>query len=308
MLVKYTAGSWILICLGKNIVRKMNQNNHMFIFGLGYVGQHLANSLYKQGWQITGTTRKPEKLKPSMPTTWQILKFENGDKIPDLNTYLSKASHVVTTISSLSGYDPVMRAHSKELSEFNGWTGYISATSVYCDQENGFVDERVPAAPSTKRGLARLTAEREWQKACGAEIFRVAGIYGPGRNAILALLEGRARIIKKEGQISNRIHQADITNIIIAAINKPRPLRIVNLCDEEPAPQEDVIRYAAKLLNVIPPKPIPFEEANLTPMARSFYISNRRLRSVITGPELGVILKYPNYRRGLNALIKSQGL
>ena len=116
------------------------------------------------------------------------------------------------------------------------------------------------------------------------------------------------RIIKRKGQLSNRIHQEDITNIIIKAINKPRPLRIVNLCDEEPASQEDVIRYAAKLLNIPPPNPIAFEEANLTPMALSFYISKRRLRSVIAGPELGVTLRFPNYRKGLDALIKTQGM
>ena len=286
----------------------MTQSNHLFIFGLGYVGQHLATELHKRGWQITGTTRNPEKLKPNLPNNWQILKFENGSKIPGLSTYLSKASHVITTISALAGYDPVLRSHSKELREFSGWIGYVSATSVYPNQENSFIDETIPAAPNTKRGLARLNAEREWQKVCNAEIFRVAGIYGPRRNAILSLLEGSARIIKRKGQLSNRIHQEDITNIIIKAINKPRPLRIVNLCDEEPASQEDVIRYAAKLLNIPPPKPIAFEEANLTPMALSFYISKRRLRSVIAGPELGVTLRFPNYRKGLDALIKTRGM
>ena len=280
----------------------------MFIFGLGYVGQHLATELHRRGWQITGTTRNPEKLRPNLPNNWQILRFEDGSKIPGLSTYLSKASHVITTISALAGYDPVLRTHAKELHEFSGWIGYVSATSVYPNQENSFIDETIPAAPNTKRGLSRLKAEQEWQKLCKAEIFRVAGIYGPRRNAIFSLLEGRARIIEKKGQLSNRIHQEDITNIIIKAINKPRPLRIINLCDEEPASQEDVIRYAAKLLNIPPPKPIAFEEANLTPMALSFYISKRRLRSVIAGPELGVTLRFPNYRKGLDALIKRRGM
>ena len=190
----------------------------MFIFGLGYVGQHLATELHRRGWQITGTTRNPEKLKPNLPNNWQILRFEDGSKIPGLSTYLSKASHVITTISALAGYDPVMRSHAKELHEFSGWIGYVSATSVYPNQENSFIDETIPAAPNTKRGLARLKAEQEWQKLCKAEIFRVAGIYGPRRNAIFSLLEGGARIIEKKGQLSNRIHQEDITNIIIAAI------------------------------------------------------------------------------------------
>ena len=286
----------------------MTQNKHIFIFGLGYVGKHLANALHNKGWKITGTTRNPEQLKPSLPGSWQILKFEDGSKITDLSAHLSKTSHLMTTISALSGYDPVIRAHSEELREYKGWTGYISATSVYPDQENGFIDETTPAAPSTKRGLARLKVEQEWQRLCDAEIFRVAGIYGPGRNAILALIEGRARIIEKAGQTSNRIHQEDITNILIAAITRPRALRIINLCDHEPASQGDVVRYAAKLLGIKPPDPIAFEMADLTPMARSFYTSNRRLRSIIAGPELGVTLKFPNYRRGLNDLVKNKGI
>ena len=282
----------------------MTHCNHLFIFGLGYVGQHLANALYKKGWHITGTTRNPEKLKIDLPNSWKILKFEDGKKIQGLSTHLSKTTHLITTISAISGYDPVMRVHSEELRNYTGWTGYISATSVYPTQENGFIDETVPAAPNTKRGFARLKAEQEWQGLCNSEIFRVAGIYGPGRNAISALLEGRAQIIEKKGQLSNRIHQEDITNIVIAAIAKPRPLRIVNLCDQEPASQGDVVRYAAKLLGITPPEPIAFEKADLTPMARSFYTSRRKLRSVIAGPELGVKLKYPNYRDGLKSIIE----
>ena len=285
----------------------MTQSNHLFIFGLGYVGQHLATELHKRGWQITGTTRTPEKLKPNLPNSWQILKFEDGSKIPKLSEYLSKASHVITTISALAGYDPVMRSHAKELREFSGWVGYVSATSVYPNQESGFIDETVPAAPNTKRGFARLKAEQEWQQLCNAEVFRVAGIYGPGRNPILNLLEGTARIIHKAGQVSNRIHQTDITNIIMATMANPRPLRIINLCDHEPAPQGDVVRYAAKLLGIAPPTPTPFEEADLTPMARTFYASSRRLRSIIIGPELGVTLCFPNYREGLHSLIKLEG-
>ena len=291
---------------GKNSLKK-SINNHLFIFGLGYVGEHLARALHQKGWQITGTTRNPKLLEPNVPNDWQILKFEDGGQIADLNVHLSRASHIITTISALAGYDPVLRAHQQELHTFSGWVGYVSATSVYPDQEQGFIDESVPAAPTTKRGLARLIAEQEWQKACHAEIFRVAGIYGPGRNAILNLLEGSARIIEKEGQVSNRIHQTDITNIIIAAMAKPRPSRIINLCDEEPASQGEVVRYAASLLGIEPPKPIAFEDAELTPMARSFYVSRRRLRSMIVGPELGIKLSFPTYRQGLKSLLESNG-
>ena len=284
---------------------KKSDNNHLFIFGLGYVGQHLARALHQEGWQITGTTRNPRRLEPNLPKDWQILKFEDGGQIADLSAHLSNSSHVVTTISAFAGYDPVLKAHKEVLRAFTGWVGYVSATSVYPDQQQGFIDESVPAAPATKRGLARLIAEQQWQEACHAEIFRVAGIYGPGRNTILNLLNGSARIIEKEGQLSNRIHQTDITNIIMAAMAKPRASRIINLCDEEPASQGEVVRYAASLLGIEPPKPIAFEDAELTPMGRSFYVSKRRLRSVIVGPELGIKLIFPTYRQGLKSLLES---
>ena len=279
---------------------------HIFIFGLGYVGQHLAHSLAKDGWQITGTTRDPARLAPLLPADWTILPFNQDEPVPEIESHLATATHLLTTISTIGGFDPVLAQHETEVSRFTGWVGYVSATSVYPDQKEGFVDESVPAAPATKRGQARLEAEQGWQAACQAEILRVAGIYGPGRSAIRSLLDGTARIIEKEGQKSNRIHLSDITSIITAAMAKPRPGRITNLCDHEPAAQGDVVRYAASLLQVPPPEPIAFQEADLTPMARSFYVSNRQLRSVIVGPELGVNLQYPTYREGLRALLKSE--
>ena len=277
-------------------------SRRMFIFGLGYVGQDVAHALYEQGWQIIGTTRMPELLRPKLPSDWQILKFKEDEMIADLSSYLSRSTHLITTISPLGGFDPVLRQHENDIKRFKGWVGYVSATSVYPDQKEGFVDENVPAAPVTKRGQARVSAENAWQEACQAEILRVAGIYGPGRNAIRSLLDGKARIIEKEGQKSNRIHLTDITKIILASIARPRPNRIVNLCDNEPAAQGDVVRFAASLLGIEPPAPVPFEEANLTPMARSFYTSKRKLKSNIVAPELGIELSYPNYREGLTAL------
>ena len=278
------------------------RENHIFIFGLGYVGQHLAHALSARGWQVTGTTRSPEKLVGLVPEAWRILKFEDGIPVPDLASRLQTCSHLITTISALLGHDPVLACHEKDIASFDGWTGYVSATSVYPDQEDGFVDERTPADPATKRGKDRLAAEKQWQQISAAEIFRIAGIYGPHRNALVAFREGRAQIIENTGQLSNRIHQSDITKIILAALNQPRPRRILNLCDDEPAPQGDVVRFAAELLDVVPPEPIPLERANLTPMARSFYVSRRRLRSCLIGPELGVRLDYPTYREGLRAL------
>ena len=281
---------------------------HIFIFGLGYVGLHLARALSEQGWHITGTTRTPDALRHYHDKGWTILPFTDGQDIPDLEQHLASATHVITTISALVGHDPVLRQHQSALAKFEGWTGYVSATSIYPDQEEGFVDELTPPAPATKRGRDRLAAEQLWQEVTHAEIFRVAGIYGPGRSPFQALIEGRAKIIEKDGHFFNRIHQSDITKIIIAAIEAPRPRRIINLCDNEPAPQGDVIRYAAQLLGVDAPTPVAFEEANLSPMARTFYVSRRRLASQIVGKELDVTLSYPTYREGLNAIFEAEGL
>ena len=283
----------------------MNQE-HIFIFGLGYVGLHLAKALHHQGWQITGTTRQPDKLADYAAKGWNILAFEDGHKIPDLAHHLQDVSHVITTISALVGHDPVMHVHQEEMAQFDGWTGYVSATSIYPDQEEGWVDETTIPAPATKRGRDRLAAEQLWQQVTNAEILRVAGIYGPHRSPFAALAEGRAKIIEKEGHFFNRIHQTDITRIIIAAIMSPRAGRIINLCDEEPAPQGDVIRYAANLMGVTPPQPVAFEKAELSPMARTFYVSRRRLTSQVIGHELPLKLRYPTYREGLKAIYEAE--
>ena len=284
----------------------ISQDKHIFIFGLGYVGLHLAQSLHQAGWHITGTTRNPEKLSDYTDKGWTILPFEDGTPIPFLEDHLAKASHVITTISALVGHDPVLQLHKKQLAAFDGWTGYVSATSIYPDQQDGFVDETTIPAPATKRGHDRLAAERQWQEITNAEIFRVAGIYGPHRSPFKALREGGAKIIEKPGHFFNRIHQTDITAIIMAAIDTPRAGRIINLCDNEPAPQGDVIRYAASLIGVTPPTPIAFEDANLSPMARTFYVSRRRLASQIIGTELPITLTYPTYREGLAAILAAE--
>jgi len=281
-------------------------SNTIFIFGLGYVGLHLAEQLSRQGWQIIGTTRTPENLSDYEQRGWTILPFSDDEDVPDLAHHLAGASALVSTITAISGRDPVLARHKQAIEGFAGWTGYVSATSIYPDQAEGWVDETTIPEPATARGIARWKAEQEWDEVTGAEIFRVAGIYGPNRSPFAALRDGRSRIIDKPGHFFNRIHQDDISRIIIAAMEKPRRRRIINLCDNEPAAQADVICYAAELIGVTPPVPMPFEEADLTPMARTFYISRRRVRSVVREPELGIDLRYPDYRSGLRATLDAE--
>ena len=279
---------------------------HIFIFGLGYVGYHLAAELFKRGWQVSGTTRQPEKLAGQVSDKWTIFPFEAGAVHREFVAHLDRATHLLTTIPALSGRHPVLELYGPVIQKFSGWVGYISATSVYPDQRNGWIDEDTLPAPVTVRGKARLTAEQQWQDYTNAELFRLASIYGPYRNPFAKLLAGTAQIIHKPGQLFNRIHQTDISRIVIAAINKPRPGRVINLADGQPASQGDVMRYAAELLSMGPPQPIPFETADLSPTARDFYTSCKQIRSKIIGPELDLELIYPGYKRGLESIYAEQ--
>ncbi len=279
----------------------------IFIFGIGYVGQRLGRLLEKSGWQIRGTTRTPEKLVDEIAAGWQIYRFSDSQPLADPKSALDGVDALVSTITAIGGSDPVLDAHGDELCTFNGWTGYVSATSIYPDKPRGFCYEDTPPEPATARGQARLLAEGRWLDMLGAEIFRAAGIYGPGRSAFDGLRAGTARIIEREGQVFNRIHVDDICRIITTAMAQPRSGRIVNLADEKPAPQGDVVRHAARILGVTPPEPQTLEEASLSAMARSFYVSRRRVGSRVIKPELGLDLLYPDYESGLAAIFAIEG-
>jgi len=191
------------------------------------------------------------------------------------------------------------------------WVGYLSTVGVYGDHAGGWVDEATPLGAGKQRSQNRVTAERDWL-ALGAghkfavQIFRLAGIYGPGRNQLVQLASGTARRIVKPGQTFNRIHVADIAAVIEASLARSRPGGIYNVTDNEPAPPQDVVAFAARLCGLEPPAEIPFERAELSPMAKSFYSENRRVRNALIRDELGVTLNYPTYREGLTAL-RAQG-
>ena len=278
----------------------------IFIFGLGYVGRPLGHLLASRGWHIRGTTRTPERLAAEVDAGWQVYRFADDVPLTDPEEALNGVDAVLSTITAIGGSDPVLDAHGDVLSGFTGWSGYVSATSVYPDRPDGFCYEDTPTDPATKRGKARVIAEARWQELLGTELFRAAGIYGPGRSPFDSLRDGTARIIEHRGQLFNRIHVDDICRIIIAAMNRPRRGRIVNLADEKPAAQGDVVRHAAGLLGVAPPEPQSLDEADLSAMARSFYVSRRRVGSKVIGPELGVRLLYPDYESGLAAILEAE--
>ena len=278
----------------------------VFIFGLGYVGRPLGHRLAAAGWQVRGTTRTPSRLAAEAEAGWQIHEFADDRPLADPDAALDGVDALITTITAIGGSDPVLDAHGELIADFKGWSGYVSATSVYPDTPDGFCYEDTPTGPATARGRARVEAEQRWLNLLGTEIFRAAGIYGPGRSPFDALRDGTSRIIEHRGQLFNRIHVEDICRVIEAAMAQPRRGRIINLADNKPAPQGDVVRHAAGLIGVEPPQPQSLKEANLSPMARSFYVSRRKVASKVIGPELGLDLLYPDYESGLAAILKAE--
>ena len=278
----------------------------VFIFGLGYVGRPLGHRLAAAGWRIRGTTRTPERLATEAAAGWQIHRFADDHPLADARAALAGVDAVLSTITAIGGSDPVLDAHHDVLADFKGWSGYVSATSVYPDRPDGFCYEDTPTDPATARGRARVVAEDRWLSLLRSEIFRAAGIYGPGRSPFDALRAGTARIIEHRGQVFNRIHVDDICRIIEAAMAAPRAGRIINLADTRPAAQGEVMRHAAALIGVEPPQPQSLEDADLSPMARTFYVSRRRVASRVIGPELGIDLLYPDYESGLAAILQAE--
>jgi nucleoside-diphosphate-sugar epimerase len=282
----------------------------LLIFGMGYTAQAMLDE-WPADWpcDVVVTTRSLEKAR-ALADSGLTARIFPGD---DLSDDLSTATHVLITAGPSDGRDPVL-AHMREAflrATSLKWVGYLSTTGVYGDHGGGWVDETTPLTPSTARGRARVAAEAEWQSlfrdhGVPLHIFRLAGIYGPGRGPFAKVRAGTARRIVKPGQVFSRCHVADIAQVLIASMRQPSPGRAYNVCDDDPAPPQDVIAYAAKLLNLPLPPEIPFNEAELSPMARSFYAESKRVRNDRIKKELGVTLRYPDYRSGLAQLLTAE--
>jgi nucleoside-diphosphate-sugar epimerase len=281
---------------------------HLLCFGLGYSGKALAARLAAQGWRITGTSRTAEGAGVIAALGYNAFVFDST--APVSPQAFEGVTHVVASVPPDVGGDPVLRHHTGSLEAHAGeieWLAYLSTTGVYGDRHGEWVNEESKLTPNTERGRRRLEAENGWlefhrRHALAVHIFRLANIYGPGRNQLVSLLEGTAKRIIKPGQVFSRIHVEDIANVLEASIARPNPGAAYNVCDDEPCPPQDVMVHAAKLLQVPLPPAIPFEEAQLSPMARSFYADSKRVSNSRIKGELGVALLYPNYRDGLAAL------
>ncbi|MBG1232937.1 SDR family oxidoreductase [Aestuariivirga litoralis] len=257
---------------------------HLFCFGYGYTAQALTARLDRSEWKVSGTNRAS---------------FETLQHLP------ADVTHVLSSVPPGPDGDPVVNKFATDLARGFTWVGYLSTTGVYGDHAGAEVDENTPLQPVSDRGARRVAAEKQWAH-FNTHIFRLPGIYGPGRSQLDALREGTAKRIIKPGQLFSRIHVDDIAGVLHASLNTPNPSRAYNVADDEPCPPQDVVTYAAKLLGVAPPPEIDFEHANLSPMARSFYGESKRVSNARMKQELGYKLKYPNYRDGLEAILKSE--
>lgn len=275
----------------------------LFCFGLGFSSLALARRLTPQGFAIAGTCRSPEKAQ-SLREQGIAAHVFSPDQPLDVEA-LTGTTHLLLSIPPDEQGDPVARQFAAALKALPlDWAGYLSTTGVYGDQGGDWADEATPLTPTTARGARRLLAEQQWAAlALPLHIFRLAGIYGPGRNQLVSLREGKARRIIKQGQVFSRIHVDDIAATLAASIAHPAPGTAYNVCDNEPAPPQDVITFAAGLLGMTPPSEIAFDDADLSPMARSFYAESKRVSNQRLREELGVEFAYPTYREGLRALL-----
>jgi nucleoside-diphosphate-sugar epimerase len=273
----------------------------LLCFGLGYSAQALVRRLGPE-WSVSGTSRSGEGG----------LRFDRDHPLPP--DIFAGVTHLLVSISPDEHGDPVIAKHGGEIAALPGlsWLGYLSTTGVYGTRGGDWVDETSELLPTAARGWRRVAAEGGWlalQKSAGvpAHVFRLAGIYGPGRSAFDALRAGTAKRIDAGAQVFSRIHVDDIATVLLASIARPRPGAVYNVCDDEPAAQEAVVAHAARLLGMAPPPLAPLDHADLTPMARSFYADDKRVANALIKRELGVALAYPNYRAGLAAILGAGG-
>ncbi|HEU0060818.1 MAG TPA: SDR family oxidoreductase [Hyphomicrobiaceae bacterium] len=281
----------------------------LFCFGCGYTAEALLRRLAPRAMTCAGSRRSLLEAVPPLPGL--VLVAYAGDR-PSLEVKraLTDTSHVLVSIPPDLEGDAVLRHYRHDLAGLSqlSWIGYLSSVGVYGDCQGAWVDETSPTRPGSERSLRRLEAEQAWlsfgqETGRRVEIFRLAGIYGPQRSVLDNLRGGTARRIIKSGQTFNRIHVDDIARTLAAAIDTDTGYRIYNVSDDEPAPPQDVVAYAAELLGLAVPPEIPFEHAELTGLAASFWSESRRVRNTRIRQELGVELLYPSYREGLRSLL-----
>jgi len=279
----------------------------LLVFGFGYSGRAVARAALGAGFGVVATSREPGRVAAEEGV--EIIHFEDAEDA------ILEASHVLATAAPGERGDPVLQRYGAQIAVSSvGWMGYLSTTGVYGNRDGGWVDEDSPPAPISERAKRRVEAEKAWAEFEGqaaVDIFRLAGIYGPGRSMFDDLREETARRVVKPGHLFGRIHRDDIARGVVAAM-KTAPttgVRIFNFSDDEPAASADVVVEAARLLGVEPPEPVTFEEARpkMSAMGLSFWVENRRVANEKTKKALGIEWTYPTYREGLRGILGEEG-
>lgn len=282
--------------------------NHLLCFGFGFSAATLAAMLDQKSWRVTGTSRSDDGVAAIKAQGFEAIRFDAMMAIPE------DVTHIVTSVPPDATGDPVVQRFGDELANRAAqvkWVAYLSTTGVYGDHAGGWVDEQTPLSPATERGHRRLRAETLWldlhrNHGLPVHLFRLAGIYGPGRNQLESVMQGSARRIIKPGQVFSRIHVADIAGILLASMARPNPGAAYNVADDNPAPPQDVVAFACELLGLPVPPDEDFENAILSPVARSFYAESKRVANRRVKNELGYRFKYPDYRAGLSDIFNSR--
>ena len=285
-------------------------SGHLLCFGFGYSAQALAHQL-GPAWRITGTSRGEPNFSIPADRQNRPLRFDRNHPLDP--AIFAGITHVLVSVPPDEVGDPVFDSHCDDIAAIPNlaWLGYLSTTGVYGDRGGQWVDETSEVQPTGERGARRAAAETAWLGLCRdrdvpVHVFRLAGIYGPGRSLFDALRAGTARRIAKPGQVFSRIHVDDLATVLRASMARPRPGAVYNVCDDEPASPAEIIAHAAALLGLPPPPLVPFDAAELSLMARSFYADNKRVSNALIKQELGVRLRYPSYRDGLAAILAGE--
>jgi len=291
-------------------------NKHLFCFGYGYTCDYLGHALSRAQtpWDFSGTTRDQEKRKALSDRNIKTFLFDFDTPLPDPIYMLRDVTHILISTPPTDNGDPTFIAHAHDMVKLPNleWIGYLSTTGSYGDRDGGWVDETSYARPSTKRGSRRLKAEEQWlslfhSHKLPVHIFRLAGIYGPGRSALDSVRSGVARRIDKPGHAFSRTHVEDIVQVLKSSMDNPKAGEIYNVCDDTPAPSHEVIDYACQLLGIESPPLMPFDSVYLAPITQSFYADNKRIKNDKIKSDLGVVLKYPDYKTGLQGCLDAEG-
>jgi nucleoside-diphosphate-sugar epimerase len=284
-------------------------NNSLCIFGFGYTAGYLAIECKSEPFAILGTSRKAAETEAAPGQAYQLLAFSAATFA---KRNLKPTHLLISTPPAVDSGDPVLKEFASYLHSIRSslqWVGYLSSTSVYGDHQGRWVDENTPPENPSPTGKLRLAAEKAWLDWAAAYqlpcfIFRIAGIYGPYRNALRQLQQGKAFSIFKKDQVFSRIHVEDLARVIKAALLQPEKAGIYNVSDQEPAPAPLVDSYAAALLGLAAPPLLPIEQATLSAQQLEFYQSNRRVSNLKIQQQLGLELHYPTYREGLKTLLE----